>query len=192
MRRRPIVLVELGLVELRYQAVREVLNDGASVTDVARRNKVSRQTVHEWLVKYANRGLPGLMDRSTKPMSCPYQMSPVVESRIVELRRKQPGWGPRTLVHLLGVEGFDPVPGGTSVIAVSSATVSSRQMPGAAKDPTTSVGSGPGRWSCGKWMPSAVYNSTTAPRPRSPPVSTITALLRVRVRGGACYGAPDL
>jgi hypothetical protein len=31
------MLVELGLVEQRYQAVLEVLNDGASVTDVARR-----------------------------------------------------------------------------------------------------------------------------------------------------------
>jgi hypothetical protein len=46
MRRRPIVLVELGLVEQRYHAVREVLNDGALVTDVARRRGVSRQTVH--------------------------------------------------------------------------------------------------------------------------------------------------
>ncbi len=27
-------------MEQRYQAVREVLNDGASVTDVARRNRV--------------------------------------------------------------------------------------------------------------------------------------------------------
>jgi transposase-like protein len=56
-------------VEQRYQAVREVLNDGASVTDVARRNGVSRQTVHEWLVKYANQGLVGLMERSCKPLS---------------------------------------------------------------------------------------------------------------------------
>ena len=53
------MLRELGLVEQRYQAVREVLNDGAPVTDVARRNGVSRQTVHEWLVKYANQGLVG-------------------------------------------------------------------------------------------------------------------------------------
>ena len=30
-----IVLVELGLVELRYQAVLEVVNQGATVTDVA-------------------------------------------------------------------------------------------------------------------------------------------------------------
>ena len=43
------VLVELGLVEQRYKAVSEVLSDGATVTDVARRYGVSRQTVHVWL-----------------------------------------------------------------------------------------------------------------------------------------------
>ena len=57
------MLVELGLVEQRYQAVLDVLNNGATVTDVARRHGVSRQTVHEWLVKYANHGLAGLVDR---------------------------------------------------------------------------------------------------------------------------------
>jgi hypothetical protein len=39
------VLVELGLVEQRYKAVSEVLVDGATVTEVARRLGVSRQTV---------------------------------------------------------------------------------------------------------------------------------------------------
>jgi DNA-binding NarL/FixJ family response regulator len=47
--REPGVLVELGVVEQRYRAVLEVLEDGASVTDVARRYGVARQTVHEWL-----------------------------------------------------------------------------------------------------------------------------------------------
>ena len=47
------MLVELGLVEQRYQAVLEVLNDGASVVDVARRYGVARQTVHVWLRVYA-------------------------------------------------------------------------------------------------------------------------------------------
>ena len=109
------MLRELGLVEQRYQAVREVLNDGATVVDVARRHGVCRQTVHEWLVKYANRGLVGLMDRSCKPLSCPHQMSPVLEARIVALRVEHAGWGPRTLQHRLDAEGFDPVPGRTSI-----------------------------------------------------------------------------
>ena len=109
------MLVELGLVEQRYQAVLEVVNDGATVTDVARRNGVSRQTVHEWLVRYANHGLAGLVDRSSKPASCPHQMDPALEARIVELRREHPGWGPRTIEHRLGMEGFVPVPGRTSI-----------------------------------------------------------------------------
>ena len=109
------MLVELGLVEQRYQAVLDVLNNGATVTDVARRNGVSRQTVHEWLRKYAAHGLAALVDRSSKPQSCPHQMDPVVEARVVELRREHPGWGPRTLEHRLGKEGFVPVPGRTSI-----------------------------------------------------------------------------
>ena len=103
------------MVEQRYQAVLEVLNDGATVTDVARRYGVARQTVHEWLRRYAAEGLAGLADRSSRPLSCPHQMAPVVEARIVELRRAHPGWGPRTIVYWLEREGVVPLPGRTSV-----------------------------------------------------------------------------
>ena len=60
------MLVELGLVEQRYQAVLEVLN-GVPVTEVA------RQTVHDWLRRYGSQGMTGLVDRSSKPFSCPHQ-----------------------------------------------------------------------------------------------------------------------
>ena len=63
------MLVELNVVEQRYQAVLEVINDGATVTDVARRNGVSRQTVHVWLKRYATHGLSGLVDGSARPLS---------------------------------------------------------------------------------------------------------------------------
>jgi transposase InsO family protein len=109
------VLVELGLVEQRYQAVLEVLNDGATVTDVARRYGVARQTVHEWLRKYAARGLGGLADRSSRPLSCPHQMPAELEARIVEMRRAHPGWGPRTILFWLERDGVTPLPGRTSI-----------------------------------------------------------------------------
>ena len=41
-------MVELGLVEQRYQAVLEVLG-GATVTEVAERFGVTRRSVHRWL-----------------------------------------------------------------------------------------------------------------------------------------------
>ncbi len=109
------MLVELGLVEQRYQAVLEVLNDAATVVDVARRYGVARQTVHEWLGRYAGEGLRGLADRSSRPGSCPHQMDPVVEAAIVELRRAHPGWGPRTILFWLERDGVTPLPGRTSV-----------------------------------------------------------------------------
>ena len=108
------MLVELGLVEQRYQAVLEVL-EGARVTDVARRFGVARQTVHDWLRLYASGGLAGLVDRSCKPLSCPHQMAPEVEARIVGLRRAHPGWGPRTIANQLRRAGVDPLPGRSSI-----------------------------------------------------------------------------
>jgi transposase InsO family protein len=109
------MLVELGLVEQRYQAVLEVLNDGATVTDVARRYGVARQTVHVWLRAYATGGLGGLADRSSRPLSCPHQMPPEVEARVVQLRREHPGWGSRTILYWLERDGVRPLPGRTSV-----------------------------------------------------------------------------
>ena len=109
------MLVELGVVEQRYAAVLEVVKDGVSVTEVAFRYGVARQTVHRWLRRYAASGLAGLVDRSPTPDSCPHQMPAVVEARIVELRRANPGWGPRTLLFRLEAEGVEPLPGRSSV-----------------------------------------------------------------------------
>ena len=110
------MLVELGVVEQRYRAVLEVLEEGASVTEVARRYGVARQTVHEWLSRYANGGgLAGLADRSPRPQSCPHQMSAVVEARITGMRRDHPGWGPSRIRWELERAGVVPVPGRSAV-----------------------------------------------------------------------------
>jgi transposase InsO family protein len=102
-----VMLVELSMVEQRYDAVREVL-DGATVKDVATRYGVDRRTLHRWLVRYANEGLAALTDRSSKPDRCPHQMAPEIEARIVELRRSHPGWGPRTILNKLRRELDQP------------------------------------------------------------------------------------
>jgi transposase InsO family protein len=110
-----VVLVELGLVEQRYEAVREVL-DGAPVIEVARRYGVVRQTVHEWLRRYAaDGGLANLADRSSRPLSCPHQIPAAVEARVVVLRVAHPAWGAARIRWQLEREGVAPLPGRSSV-----------------------------------------------------------------------------
>ena len=85
------------MAEQRYEAVRAVIADGETVTDVAARFGVARKTVHVWLAKYEADGLGGLVDGSHRPRSCPHQMPAAVEVALVELRLAHPSWGPRRL-----------------------------------------------------------------------------------------------
>ena len=103
------------MAEQRYQAVLAVISEGGTVTEVAGRWGVSRQSVHAWLARYEAGGLAGLEDRSHRPAGCPHQMDPVVEARVLELRRVHRSWGARRIVFELGRAGIDPVPSESGV-----------------------------------------------------------------------------
>ena len=99
------MLVELSVMEQRYQAVLAVIQDGWKVVEVAERLGVSRQAVHAWIARYEQGGLASLADRSHRPASCPHQIAPEIEAMICELRRQHPGWGPRRIQHQLARRG---------------------------------------------------------------------------------------
>lgn len=101
---------ELSVAEQRYQAVLAVISDGLSVSQVAEKIGVSRQTLHAWLARYEASGLDGLLDRSHRPVSCPHQMPAAVEAALLELRRSRPYWGPRRLVFELAKRQVARVP----------------------------------------------------------------------------------
>ena len=96
---------EISVAEQRYQAVLAVISDGLSISQVASKVGVSRQTVHAWLARYEAQGLEGLTDRSHRPVRCPHQTPAAVEAAVLELRRSRPYWGPRRLVFELGRRG---------------------------------------------------------------------------------------
>jgi transposase InsO family protein len=101
---------ELSVAEQRYQAVLAVISDGLSVSLVAQKVGVSRQTLHSWLARYEGAGLEGLIDRSHRPVSCPHQMPARVEAALLELRRSRPYWGPKRLVFELSKRNVSPLP----------------------------------------------------------------------------------
>ncbi|MBN7435546.1 IS481 family transposase [Mycobacteroides abscessus] len=106
---------ELSVVEQRYQAVLAVISDGLSISQVASKVGVSRQTLHVWLARYEAQGLDGLADRSHRPRRCPHQMPAQVEAAVLELRRSRPYWGPRRLVFELAKRKVAPLPSASAV-----------------------------------------------------------------------------
>ena len=111
-----MALVNLSVVEQRYRAVLAV-ERGEPKMVVAAQLGVSRQTLHTWLTRYAQDGLAGLMDRTHRPPSCPHQACAEVETRVCELRREHPRWGPRRIAHELATstpQGSTP-PGKSTV-----------------------------------------------------------------------------
>jgi transposase-like protein len=109
------MLIELSMVEQRYQAVREVLDTAATITDVAARYGVDRRTLHRWISRYANGGLEALATQSSRPDTSPRQMAPVIEARLVEMRRVHRSWGPRTLRTKLRNEFGDRAPSRSAI-----------------------------------------------------------------------------
>jgi len=93
------------VAEQRYEAVRAVIADGATVTEVASWFEVARKTVHAWLAKYEAGGLEGLVDRSHRSRTCPHQMPTEVKVALAGLRLAHPSWGPRRLVFELAKAG---------------------------------------------------------------------------------------
>ena len=122
---------EISVAEQRYQAVLAVISDGLSISQVAGKVGVSRQTLHAWLARYEAEGLEGLTDRSHRPESCPHQMPAEVEAAVLELRRSRPYWGPRRLVFELAKRKVAPVP---SESAVYRALVRAAMIDPAARD----------------------------------------------------------
>ena len=106
---------EMSVTEQRYKAVLAVIGDGRTVGEVARDWGVSPRTMHRWLLRYEGDGFEGLGDRSHRPAHCPHQTPPLVEVKVLEMRRAHPYWGARRIAFELGRKGVQPAPSESAV-----------------------------------------------------------------------------
>ena len=109
------MLVELGLVEQRYRAVLEVLKSGSTVSDVARRYGVGRQTVHRGCGAMARGVWADWPIGASTPIPVHTKCRRRLRLEILELRRLHPGWGPRTILNRLTRDGIEPVPSRSAI-----------------------------------------------------------------------------
>ena len=145
------MLVELSVVEQRYHAVMEVVSGGIPVVEVAERYGVSRKTVHAWLRRYRQDGLPGLADRSHRPYHHPGQLAAEVEARCASCAGPIPAGDPVGWCMNCADSELIHCPHARRCIGCWSATAWSPRFPANAAGRTTAAGSARGRCSCGNW-----------------------------------------
>ena len=75
---------------------------GRPVAHVAAEMGISRPTAYKWWHRWCDEGEEGLVDRSSRPRSCPHQTSKAVAAEIAELRCTLK-LGPARIGHRLGV-----------------------------------------------------------------------------------------
>jgi transposase InsO family protein len=75
---------------------------GRPVAHVAAEMGISRPTAYKWWRRWQSAGVDGLVDRSSRPCSCPHQTTPAVTAQIAELRRTLK-LGPARIGHRLGL-----------------------------------------------------------------------------------------
>src|SRR5918994_1017811 len=75
---------------------------GRPVAHVADEMGVSRPTTYKWWRRWRAEGVAGLVDRSSRPRSCPHRSPAGLEAVVVELRRELK-LGPARIGARLGV-----------------------------------------------------------------------------------------
>jgi putative transposase len=84
---------------LRRELIRELCEEGRSVSELSRRYGLSRKTIHSWKGRYEQEGLKGLEERSRRPHRSPRQaISQEWKEAVLELKRRRRTWGAKKLV----------------------------------------------------------------------------------------------
>jgi transposase len=107
--------------EQRVEFVVRALCGSEPLSRLCQEFGVSRPTGYKWLQRYRAGGVEAIAERSRRPLHSPTQTTPVLEMRIVALRRVYPDWGARKLAVLLSREGIE-LPSSTRCIVCCCAT----------------------------------------------------------------------
>ncbi len=84
----------------RALLVQRMLN-GLRVEDAAQAAGVSVRTAYKWLKRFREEGEIGLMDRSSRPHSCPHATAVALVEKLIELRRSRKTY--RQIAQILGL-----------------------------------------------------------------------------------------
>lgn len=102
--------------KIREEFVAKAQAEGCNFSQLCREYHISRVTGYEWVKRYED-GYD-LSDRSHAPVNRPHKTAPEMEELVLELRDKQPTWGPRKLHRNLVNRGIQGVPAPSTIAAI--------------------------------------------------------------------------
>src|SRR5690606_19436322 len=110
---------EVSVLEKRLEFVKLASQDGANISEIARRFGVSRPTAYKWLGRYDDEEVASsLADQSRRPHSSPTRTNDVFEQAILEVREKHPAWGARLIRGNLLNAGWGNLPAASTVHSI--------------------------------------------------------------------------
>ena len=72
-----------------------------TISELADRFSISRQTAHKWILRHRLSGDNGFHEISRRPYNSPSQADPATAQELVTLRKAHPSWGARKLLDLM-------------------------------------------------------------------------------------------
>ena len=102
----------------RKELVTLALSEGANMSELCRREGISRKTGYKWLRRYRERGERGLDDLTRRPHRSPNRIRDNMEQVVVDLRREYPAKGAHVLTQMLKDRRYDHVPSKSTVAAI--------------------------------------------------------------------------
>jgi len=88
--------------ETRYNVVMTALQQGIKPT--ARFFDISKNTVRKWLRRYRQSRVAGLEELSRAPKHCPHKTDDQIETQVIELKKRLPGFGSKRLKRDFGLK----------------------------------------------------------------------------------------
>lgn len=97
------------VITQRHEFITELLSGECSMSELCRRYGISRRCGYKWEQRFKEHGLPGLKDRSRRPLSSAKNIPHEVTTQIVSYRQAHPSWGAAKIRKIL-VTQFKQVP----------------------------------------------------------------------------------
>ncbi|NJD59387.1 MAG: IS481 family transposase [Anaerolineae bacterium] len=109
---------EITTMSARTEFIEDAKSDDANISQLCRQYGISRKTGYKWLKREQKFGLAGLVDKSRRPHHSPNRTAAMIESQVLEVRKKHRAWGGRKIRKILQNKGYNHVPTASTITAI--------------------------------------------------------------------------